>query len=159
MKQALLFFGIVALIASASLLSTMMYPIEDALFCPGEGSSVSAGLSGISFMVMAGGTTLIGGSIYVFFTVRRSIRQQLSQPKILLNTFLIMLWFPIACSVIAAIQLYHYCPGFGRSLTPDQKSAIKHGYIPNHKKHEVACNSFIQEVTEEKRQPTNRVVR
>jgi hypothetical protein len=128
MKLAILIFGDFVILLFFSVFSAFTYPVEELLFCHFD-DSVSANLSGLLFIAMAGLSTFIGGTILSIVLLRRSLRRGFNHTKILLRLMFVLLFFPIAWSVFSAIHLYRYCPGFGHTFTPEQEELFKQGSL------------------------------
>lgn len=122
---------ILLLLVFFSLLSAFIVPAGNGIFCRNIVNSAGGDFAGFVFMVIAAISTFILGAILAVVIVFKNRKQDINHSKVLLRIALVLLAFPVTWSGITAIHAYNTCPGFWRTLTPEQQNNLKYGCLTN----------------------------
>ncbi len=125
MKLALWIAWAVLMLFASSVLSAVAVPFGNS-FCAFP-NSAGEDFSGFIVMVLASTTTLAVGSVIVFIILRRAWRGSYETSLVLSRLVVAMLVFPLLWLAVSTAYNYKTCPGFWRSLTPEQMEVIRHG--------------------------------
>lgn len=110
---------------ASSVLSAVAIPFGNS-FCAFP-NSAGEDFSGFVFMAIASAVTLAIGSAIVLVILRRAWRGNLETSLVLSRLVVALLSFPLLWLAFSLAYNYKTCPGFGRSITPEQMEPIRHG--------------------------------
>ena len=125
MKLALWIAHALLMLFACSVLSAVAIPFGNS-FCPIP-NSAGEDFSGLGLMVIAGTVTLLAASVIVTLVLRNAWRSNLPTLHTLSKVGIATLVFPLLWLSLSVAYNYKTCPGFGRSLTPEQMEVIRHG--------------------------------
>lgn len=125
MKLALWIAWAVLMLFASSVLSAVAIPFGNS-FCSLP-NSAGEDFSGFVLMVVASTVTFTLGSVIVFVLLRRAWRGNYETSLVLSKLVVAMLAPPLLWLALSTAYNYKTCPGFGRSITPEQMEVIRHG--------------------------------
>jgi hypothetical protein len=118
-----------ALVFISSALSALAIPTGDS-FCP-VSNSTGVDFAGFVFTIFAFIAAFIIGSIFAVWLLRRPSSRQQSSYRAFVRLAALLLVPPLFSLALSIAYGYQTCPGYGHSLTPEQKDHLKYGFTQN----------------------------